>query len=77
MREWWTASQRSSDAEPAVDTFLSDNARAGTAPAAIGFPFQLHEHLLVAFAPQDTGAFYPISHKGGMVVFSWPQGPHF
>ena len=37
---------------------LSDDARAGTAPAAIGFPFQfqMHKHLLVAFAPQDAVA---------------------
>ncbi len=37
---------------------LSDNAGAGTAPAAIGFPFQfqMHTHLLVAFAPQDAVA---------------------
>ena len=39
-------------------TPFSYDAGAGTAPTAIGFPFQfqVHEHLLVAFAPQDAVA---------------------
>ena len=39
-------------------TSLGDNARAGTAPTAIRFPFQfqVHKHLPIAFAPQDAVA---------------------
>ena len=37
---------------------LSNDAGARTAPAAIRFPFQfqMHQHLLVAFAPQEAVA---------------------
>ena len=42
---------------PSITPFR-DDARAGTAPTAIGFPFQfqVHEHLPIAFAPQDAVA---------------------
>ena len=51
---------------PSITPF-SDDARAGTAPAAIGFPFQfqMHKHLSGCFRSARRGSLLVLYHTQG------------